>query len=45
MSGAAYAHTVVLPMVYFHVTTAYGILRKEGVPLGKRDYFAGLFPQ
>lgn len=45
MSGAAYAHTVVLPNVYFHLTTAYGILRKEGVPLGKRDYYEGFFPQ
>ncbi|PYH97054.1 hypothetical protein BO71DRAFT_396497 [Aspergillus ellipticus CBS 707.79] len=45
MSGAAYAHTIVLPNVYFHVMTAYGILRKEGVPLGKRDYFVGFFPQ
>ncbi|KAJ5722181.1 hypothetical protein N7488_000216 [Penicillium malachiteum] len=43
MSGSAYAHTVVLPNVYFHVATAYGILRKEGVPLGKRDYFVGFF--
>ncbi|PYH44091.1 DUF1993 domain-containing protein [Aspergillus saccharolyticus JOP 1030-1] len=37
MSGARYAHLVVLPNVYFHLTTAYGILRMEGVPLGKRD--------
>ncbi|KAJ5204295.1 uncharacterized protein N7498_005174 [Penicillium cinerascens] len=45
MSGAAYAHTVALPNLYFHVTTAYGILRKEGVPVGKLDYYAGFFPQ
>lgn len=45
MSGAAYAHTVVLPNIYFHVTTAYGILRKEGVPLGKQDFYVGFFPQ
>ncbi|KAL5342307.1 hypothetical protein BJX70DRAFT_394901 [Aspergillus crustosus] len=44
MSGAAYAHTIVLPNVYFHLSTAYGILRKEGVPLGKRDYYEGFFP-
>lgn len=43
MSGAAYAHTVTLPNIYFHVTTAYGILRKEGVPIGKRDYYVGFF--
>ena len=27
-----------LPNVYFHITTAYNILRHIGVPLGKRDY-------
>jgi uncharacterized protein len=26
---------------YFHVSTAYGILRAKGVPIGKRDLFAG----
>lgn len=45
MSGAAYAHTIVLPNIYFHLSIAYGILRKEGVPLGKRDYYEGFFPQ
>ena len=27
-----------LPNLYFHITTAYGILRHNGVELGKRDY-------
>jgi hypothetical protein len=27
-----------LPQFYFHVTTAYAILRHNGVPIGKRDY-------
>ena len=27
-----------LPNVYFHVATAYGLLRQGGVPIGKRDY-------
>ena len=27
-----------LPNFYFHATTAYDILRTNGVPLGKRDY-------
>lgn len=44
MSAAHFAHTISLPNIYFHVTTAYGILRKEGVPLGKMDYFTGFFP-
>ena len=30
------------PNFYFHVSTAYGILRNMGVDLGKRDYLAGL---
>ena len=29
-----------LPNFYFHVTTAYDILRMQGVPLVKRDYLA-----
>lgn len=28
-----------LPNFFFHVTTAYAILRHNGVPLGKRDFF------
>jgi hypothetical protein len=31
----------VLPNVYFHITTGYGILRHKGVPLGKPDFLAG----
>ena len=27
-----------LPNFYFHVTTAYDILRHNGVEIGKRDY-------
>lgn len=45
MSGATYVHTIALPNVYFHLGTAYGILRKEGVPLGKFDYYNGFIPQ
>jgi hypothetical protein len=30
--------------IFFHVTTAYGILRKEGVPLGKADYILPFLP-
>ena len=36
--GEQYLTTWVLPNFYFHVTTAYAILRHCGVPLGKRDY-------
>lgn len=31
-----------LPNFHFHATTAYDILRKEGVPLGKRDYLGAM---
>jgi hypothetical protein len=31
-----------LPNFYFHATTAYDILRANGVPLGKRDYLGTL---
>lgn len=44
MSGATYVHSIALPNIYFHLTTAYGILRMEGVPLGKQDYYVGFFP-
>ena len=31
-----------IPHFYFHVVTAYDILRHLGVPLGKRDFMAGI---
>lgn len=37
-SGQDYLLKWVLPNVYFHVTTAYNILRHSGVELGKRDF-------
>jgi hypothetical protein len=37
-SGDAYLLTFALPNFFFHITTAYDILRHKGVPLGKRDY-------
>lgn len=36
--GAGYVTSWVLPNFYFHVTTAYAILRHCGVELGKRDF-------
>jgi hypothetical protein len=39
-TGATYIGRFVLPNVYFHVTTAYGILRNNGVALGKNDYLS-----
>lgn len=29
---------LMMPNIYFHVSMAYAILRKEGVPVGKRDW-------
>jgi hypothetical protein len=37
-TGRSYVLGFVLPNFYFHVTTAYDILRAQGVPLGKTDY-------
>ena len=36
--GQAYLLNFVLPNFHFHVTTAYNILRHNGVELGKTDY-------
>lgn len=40
MAVDAYASAFALPNIFFHVMTAYSILRKEGVPIGKKDYLA-----
>jgi hypothetical protein len=38
LAGRAYLFNFALPNFYFHLTTAYAILRNNGVPLGKTDY-------
>ncbi len=38
LEGLPFLLTFVMPNVYFHVTTAYDILRHSGVELGKLDY-------
>lgn len=40
-TGQSYVLGFVLPNFYFHVTTAYAILRMKGVPVGKMDYLGG----
>lgn len=40
-SGRDYVQHFVIPNVYFHTTTAYGILRSNGVELGKMDFLKG----
>jgi len=37
-SGQHYLLDIIIPHFYFHVTTAYAILRHQGVELGKSDY-------
>lgn len=41
MKAEAYLKHWMLPNFFFHVTTAYAILRHSGVELGKADYLAG----
>jgi hypothetical protein len=40
MSGAQYLRDWALPQFYFHLVTAYDILRHNGVDIGKRDYLS-----
>jgi hypothetical protein len=42
MKGADYLNHFVLPNFYFHLTTAYDILRHSGVEIGKRDFFGAI---
>ncbi|QWE21243.1 DUF1993 family protein [Polynucleobacter sp. AP-Kolm-20A-A1] len=39
--GEQYLLTWIIPNFYFHVTTAYDILRHNGVEIGKTDYLGG----
>jgi uncharacterized protein len=38
LTGAAYLSNAALPNFYFHVTTAYNILRHNGLEIGKGDF-------
>lgn len=40
-SGRDFLNGIALPNFYFHVTTAYGLLRHKGIEIGKRDYLGG----
>ena len=42
MTGADYFLEHAQPNFYFHLTTAYAILRHNGVGIGKRDYLGAL---
>jgi len=43
MAGSEYAVNWATPQFYFHLVTAYNILRNNGVPLGKADYVQHMF--
>jgi hypothetical protein len=42
MTGAEFLRDWALPHFYFHLVTAYDILRHQGVEIGKRDYLSGV---
>jgi len=42
MKGRDYLNHFVLPNFYFHLATAYGILRHCGVEIGKRDFLGAI---
>ena len=44
LPGHRYVADYVVPNLYFHVTTAYAILRRLGAPVGKADYLGFLGP-
>ncbi len=41
-TGESFVQTWALPNFYFHVTTAYNLLRHNGVPVGKVDFLGSL---
>ena len=41
LTAEAYLKHWMLPNMYCHVTTAYAMLRHNGVELGKADYLVG----
>ncbi|MDI2595039.1 DUF1993 domain-containing protein [Pseudomonas sp. 681] len=43
MTGVEYVVNWATPQFYFHLITAYNILRHNGVPLGKADYVQHMF--
>ncbi|MEK6772369.1 MAG: DUF1993 domain-containing protein [Bdellovibrionota bacterium] len=38
LTGTEFTYQHALPNLYFHITTAYAILRHNGVDVGKKDY-------
>lgn len=44
LTAGTYARDWALPQFYFHIMTAYAILRAQGIALGKADYAAHMMP-
>lgn len=42
VKGSDYLMEMALPNFYFHITTAYNILRHNGVDLGKREFIGSM---
>ncbi len=42
LTGFDYVQHHVIPNFYFHISTAYSILRHNGVDIGKKDYLGAL---
>jgi hypothetical protein len=42
LNGREFAIQHAIPNIYFHITTAYAILRHNGVDIGKKDYLGSL---
>ena len=42
MSAPDYLHHFSMPNFYFHATTAYAILRRCGIEIGKRDFIGAI---
>ncbi|MCJ2085121.1 DUF1993 domain-containing protein [Methylobacterium sp. E-005] len=43
LTGEQYARDWALPQLYFHVVSAYAILRRQGIAIGKADYVPHMF--
>lgn len=44
LPGLTYVSDFLVPNFYFHLVTAYDILRMAGLPIGKADYMQHLMP-
>ncbi|QPC80019.1 hypothetical protein HYE68_010771 [Fusarium pseudograminearum] len=45
MKSRDFVQGYAIPNIFFHLTTAYAILRKEGVEIGKQDYIGPFIGQ